>query len=163
MGTGSPARAADAEATSGAGASPRSNSTKETTLAAPMKTATELVDAILEVEESGVTKKQVKDVLECLAYVGLTEIESGNRFRLPSLGTIEVRVRNATKKRKGRNPRTGEEVMISAKPASTRIGFRALKPLKDALPSAAKARQVLAKNKPAPRKPATTTKKRKKK
>lgn len=116
-------------------------------LAAPMKTATQLVDAILEVQETDLSRKQVKDVLDCIAYVAQEQISNGNRFRLPGVGTIEVRVRKAQKARMGRNPSTGEEVKIEKKPASTRLGFRPLKDLKDVLPTVAKAQSALRKGK----------------
>lgn len=115
-------------------------------MAAPMLTKTELVDAMLDVEESGVTKRQVNDVLECLAYVAAEEIKQGNRFRIPNVGTIDVRLRKGTKKGTlVRNPSTGEMQKSAGKPASTRVGFRALKALRDALPSPAKAKSAMAK------------------
>jgi nucleoid DNA-binding protein len=44
----------------------------------------------------------------------------------------------------GRNPQTGEEVDVPAKPASVRISLRALKPLKDNAPSVQKLKRRLA-------------------
>lgn len=123
-------------------------------MAAPMKTKTELVDAILEVEESGVTKRQVNDVLECIAYVAQEEIADGNRVRIPNVGTIDVRLRKAIRKgTEVRNPATGETFPHPGKPASTKIGFRALKALTDALPTAQKAKSAMDKGKkrPAPK------------
>jgi nucleoid DNA-binding protein len=50
----------------------------------------------------------------------------------------------ASKARKGRNPATGEEITIAAKPASVDVRARALARTKAALPSVQKARKVLA-------------------
>jgi DNA-binding protein HU-beta len=116
-------------------------------LAAPMMPRTKLVEAILEVEETKVSKKQVNDVLDCLAYVAREEISRGNRVRVPGVGTVEVRVRKAQKARTGRNPQTGEAVKIAKKPASTRLGFRPLKELKETLPTVAKAQAALRRGK----------------
>jgi hypothetical protein len=57
---------------------------------------------------------------------------------------LTVRVKPAQKKRKGRNPATGEEIMIAAKPASVDLRARPLAKAKAALPSVQKARRRLA-------------------
>jgi len=53
-------------------------------------------------------------------------------------------VKPAQKARKGRNPATGEEITIAAKPASVDIRARPLAKAKAALPSVQKARRRLA-------------------
>ena len=50
---------------------------------------------------------------------------------LESVIERHIRKRPATKKRMGRNPATGEEIVIPAKPATTRVRVTALKKLKD--------------------------------
>ena len=55
-----------------------------------------------------------------------------------------MRVKEATKPRQGRNPATGEEITISAKPASVALKARPLAKAKAALPSVQKARKRLA-------------------
>jgi hypothetical protein len=55
-----------------------------------------------------------------------------------------VRVKPAQKKRKGRNPATGEEIEIGPKPASVDLRARPLAKAKAALPSVQKARRRLA-------------------
>jgi nucleoid DNA-binding protein len=55
-----------------------------------------------------------------------------------------VRVKDATKSRKGRNPATGEEITIAAKPAAVTVKARPLAKAKAALPSVAAARRRLA-------------------
>ena len=52
-------------------------------------------------------------------------------FTLPGLMKIRSVKRPATKKRMGRNPATGEEIVIGPKPASIRVRVTALKRLKD--------------------------------
>jgi hypothetical protein len=50
----------------------------------------------------------------------------------------------ATKKRTGRNPPTGEEITIAAKPSSVEVRARTLAKAKAALPSVQNARRRLA-------------------
>ena len=53
-------------------------------------------------------------------------------FRVPELALkINRKTKPATKKRKGRNPSTGEEIMIPAKPKREVVKVTALKALKD--------------------------------
>ena len=47
---------------------------------------------------------------------------------------LDVRVRPATQERPGRNPATGEEITISAKPASVAVKARPLAKAKAAAP-----------------------------
>jgi hypothetical protein len=56
---------------------------------------------------------------------------------------LTVRVKPAQKKRKGRNPATGEEIEIAAKPPSVDLRDRPLA-RQSALPSVQKARRRLA-------------------
>jgi nucleoid DNA-binding protein len=88
-------------------------------------------------EETGLGKKEVKSVLEALshhAHRHLTGRGSGE-FIVPELGVKLRRIkRAATKARKGRNPFTGEEIMIKAKPARQTIKATPLKALKDLAP-----------------------------
>ncbi len=56
---------------------------------------------------------------------------SVGEFTLPGLLKIKSAKRPATKKRMGRNPATGEEIVIPAKPATTRVRVTPLKKLKD--------------------------------
>ena len=54
---------------------------------------------------------------------------SVGEFTLPGLLKIKAAKRPATKKRMGRNPATGEEIVIPPKPATTRVRVTALKKL----------------------------------
>ena len=87
-------------------------------------------------EATGVSKKDVSAVVEGLADVARRHLMKGGagEFVVPALG-IKVRAiqKPATKSRKGRNPFTGEEITIKAKPARLDVRARALKTLKDAV------------------------------
>lgn len=83
-----------------------------------------------------VSKKDVGAVIEALADVARRHLIKGGagEFVVPALG-VKVRAiqKPATKARKGRNPFTGEEITIKAKPARLDVRARALKTLKDAV------------------------------
>jgi nucleoid DNA-binding protein len=99
----------------------------------PMATQTELVREIADTLNH--SQNDVREVLAALEDFIQEEIQSGNRVRVCGI-QIEPRVKAATKKRKGRNPATGEEVMIKAKPATVKLKLRAVAPLsKVKLPS----------------------------
>jgi nucleoid DNA-binding protein len=85
-------------------------------------------------EETGMAKKEVKAVLTALSNQAQRHLISrgSGEFVVPELGVKLRRVkRPATKARKGRNPFTGEEIMIKAKPARLSIKATPLKALKD--------------------------------
>ena len=84
-------------------------------------------------ESTNLTRAQVTSVMEELESVIERHIRkrSVGEFTLPGLLKIKAAKRPATKKRKGRNPATGEEIEIAAKPATTRVRISALKKLKD--------------------------------
>jgi len=84
-------------------------------------------------ESTSLTKVQVNSVIEELESVIERHIRkrAAGEFTLPGLLKIKAAKRPATKKRMGRNPATGEEMVIPAKPASTRVRVTALKKLKD--------------------------------
>ena len=60
-------------------------------------------------------------------------LKQGSRIRIPNLGILQVRIRPARPARKGRNPATGEEILIKASKASKRVAFRVAKALKEAI------------------------------
>ena len=79
------------------------------------------------------SRKQVSAVLEELETLIERHIKKrgAGEFTLPGLLKIRSVKRPATKKRMGRNPATGEEIMIGPKPASIRVRVTALKRLKE--------------------------------
>jgi DNA-binding protein HU-beta len=90
------------------------------------------------------TKADTKRVLDALEAVVLDELSNAQKVRIGGLVQLTVRVKPAQKKRPGRNPATGEEITIAAKPASVDVRARPLARAKGALPSVQKARRRLA-------------------
>jgi nucleoid DNA-binding protein len=84
-------------------------------------------------ESTNLSRAQVSSVMDELESVIERHIRkrSVGEFTLPGLLKIKAAKRPATKKRTGRNPATGEEILIPAKPATTRVRISALKKLKD--------------------------------
>lgn len=83
----------------------------------------ELVDMVA--EKTGVTKKDAAAVItETLDTIG-SEMAKGEKVQLVGFGTFETRERQ---ERKGRNPKTGEEITIKA---SKTPAFKAGKQLRD--------------------------------
>lgn len=76
---------------------------------------------------SGESKATVERVLDGLCGVMETEFKDGGFVTLPGIGKLAAKT---TKARKGRNPRTGEEIDI---PAGKRVVFTAAKGIKDIL------------------------------
>jgi nucleoid DNA-binding protein len=107
-----------------------------------MLTQTQLAQEIADRAE--LTRADVKRVLQALEDVVLDELAEAEKVKIGNLVQLVVRVRPATKSRKGRNPATGEEITISAKPAAVALRARPLARAKSALPSVAKAKRRLA-------------------
>jgi DNA-binding protein HU-beta len=102
------------------------NQEKEVLMAAnkPL-TKAQLVTALS--EKLNVTKKDVNNFLDALCGIACNETKKKDSFVLPGFGKL-VKVKR--KARKGRNPATGEEIMIKAK---TVVKFRVAKACKDAI------------------------------
>ena len=81
---------------------------------------------------TGLTRKQIGEVFDAL--FGLVKRELGKKgpgqLSIPGLVKVLRHKKPARKARPGRNPATGEAIMIPAKPASTVIKARVLKDLK---------------------------------
>lgn len=75
-------------------------------------------------DKTELSKKDVTGVLEAQAQLAYKEAKNG--YTIPGIGKLVVVNR---KKRKGRNPATGEEIMI---PAKRVLKFRVAKAAKDA-------------------------------
>jgi DNA-binding protein HU-beta len=105
-------------------------------------TQTQMIAAVA--ERADLSKAEAKRVLAALDEVVLGELGNAQKVRIGGLVQLTVRVKPATKKRKGRNPATGEEIDIAAKPASVDLRARPLAKAKSALPSVQKARRRLA-------------------
>jgi DNA-binding protein HU-beta len=105
-------------------------------------TQTQLVSAVADRAE--MSKSDAKRALAALDEIILGELGNAQKVRIGSLVQLTVRVKPAQKARKGRNPATGEEITIKAKPASVDVRARPLAKAKGALPSVQKARRRLA-------------------
>jgi DNA-binding protein HU-beta len=105
-------------------------------------TQTQLVSEIADRAE--LSKAEAKRALAALDEVVLEQIGNAEKVRIGTLVQLTPRVKPAQKKRKGRNPATGEEIEIAAKPASVDLRARPLAKAKQALPSVQKARRRLA-------------------
>lgn len=94
-------------------------------------TKTEVYAALA--ESTGLTKKQIGSVLDELSNFIKTQISKKGPgvFQLPGLLKIKRHMKPKQPPRKGRNPKTGEEMMIPAKPARTVVKVLALKNLKE--------------------------------
>jgi len=95
-------------------------------------------------ERAGLTKGDTKAVLEALEAVVLEQLGEAEKVRIGGVVQLAVRVKEATKPRTGRNPATGEEITISAKPAAVTVKARPPAKAKAALPSVQAARRRLA-------------------
>jgi nucleoid DNA-binding protein len=85
-------------------------------------------------ETTGLTKKDVSNVLSALGSMVESHMKrrGSGEFTIPEAGVKIRRVKKpARKARMGRNPATGEEIKIAAKPAQTVVKVTALKALKD--------------------------------
>jgi DNA-binding protein HU-beta len=86
-------------------------------------------------EMSELEKKQVQSVLDNLeGLIGTALGRKGSgTFVVPGLMKIVRIEKKATPAKQGRNPKTGETITISAKPARKVVKVRALKKLKEML------------------------------
>jgi len=105
-------------------------------------TQSQLADAVA--EHADLSRADAKRALAALEQVVLSEIGNAQKVKIGNLVQLTVRLKPATKSRLGRNPATGEEITIAAKPASVDLRARPLAKAKEALPSVQKARRRLA-------------------
>jgi DNA-binding protein HU-beta len=105
-------------------------------------TQPQLITAVA--ERADLSKADARRALHALEDIALEELGNAQKVRIGGLVQLTVRIKPASKKRKGRNPATGEEIEIAAKPAAVDIRARPLARAKAALPSVQKARRRLA-------------------
>ncbi len=84
---------------------------------------TELVNAIS--ERTNISRKDSEMVLKAFVDVVTEQLKNGDKISMTGFGTFEAARRE---ERKGRNPMTGDEMII---PAATVPKFKAGKALKD--------------------------------
>jgi len=104
-------------------------------------TQTQFADEIA--DRADATRADVKRVLAALEEVVLEQLGEAEKVKIGTIVQLEVRMRPATKARPGRNPATGEEITISAKPASVAVKARPLAKAKAAAPSVQKVKRKL--------------------
>jgi nucleoid DNA-binding protein len=75
--------------------------------------------------------RQVREVFDVLSSIMAADLGKKGCGEFNLLGLVKLKTVNkpATKARMGRNPFTGEEIMIKAKPASRKVRARALRSL----------------------------------
>ena len=95
-------------------------------------TQTQLADAVA--DKAGLSRADAKKALAALEEVVLGEIGNAEKVKIGGVVQLDVRVRPASDARPGRNPATGEEITISAKPASVAVKARPLAKAKAAAP-----------------------------
>jgi DNA-binding protein HU-beta len=105
-------------------------------------TQTQLASAVA--DRADISRAEAKRVLGVLEEIVLEELGNAQKVRIGGLVQLTVRVKPAQKARKGRNPATGEEITIAAKPAGVDLRARPLAKAKAALPTVQKARRRLA-------------------
>ena len=94
-------------------------------------TKTEVYAALA--EKTGLAKKQVAGFMDALSDYIKSQIgkKGPGLFVLPGLLKVKRHKKPPQAERMGRNPKTGEEMVIKAKPARTVVKVLALKSLKD--------------------------------
>ncbi|MEA2904291.1 MAG: hypothetical protein QOI12_1678 [Alphaproteobacteria bacterium] len=97
-----------------------------------LMTRSELIEAI-SAEHDGLTKKDIKGVMETLAKVGYKELKKSGAFLVPGFAKFVVIKKPATKARKGINPFTKEPTVFKARPARKIVRARPVKAAKDAV------------------------------
>ena len=88
-------------------------------------TKTDLIAKVA--EQTGLSKKDAEKAVSAVIDTVSDALVAGDQVQIVGFGTFEVRERS---ERKGRNPRTKEEITI---PASKLPAFKAGKALKDAV------------------------------
>ncbi len=73
-------------------------------------TKAEIADVLF--EQLGLNKREAKEFVDLFFEEIRTKLESGEQVKLSGFGNFELRDKN---QRPGRNPKTGEEIPISAR------------------------------------------------
>ena len=93
----------------------------------------ELIQKIADQHSNGLTRKDIKGVIELLADIGYKELKKAGAFFVPGFAKFVVIKKPATKARKGINPFTKEPTIFQAKLARKVIRARPVKAVKDAV------------------------------
>jgi nucleoid DNA-binding protein len=94
-------------------------------------TKPKMMDAIS--DKTDLAKKDCTAIYDALVEVVTEQLQSEGAITLPGLVKLTVKDVAAQPERPGKNPFTGEDIIVKAKPASKRVKALPLKPLKDAV------------------------------
>jgi DNA-binding protein HU-beta len=100
---------------------------------AKVMSKSELIQKIADQHADGMTRKDVKTVIEAVAEIGHKELKKTGVFLVPGFAKFVVIKKPATKARQGINPFTKEPTTFKAKPARKIIRARPVKAAKDAV------------------------------
>jgi DNA-binding protein HU-beta len=100
---------------------------------AKLMSKSELIQKIADQHANGLSRKDIKGVIESLATVGYKELKKTGAFFVPGFAKFVVIKKPATKARNGINPFTKEPTVFKAKPARKVIKARPVKAVKDAV------------------------------
>ena len=100
---------------------------------AKLMSKSELIQKIADQHSNGVSRKDIKGVIESLVSVGHKELKKTGAFFVPGFAKFVVIKKPATKARNGINPFTKEPTVFKAKPARKVIRARPVKAVKDAV------------------------------
>jgi nucleoid DNA-binding protein len=100
---------------------------------AKLMSKSQLIQKIADQHSNGVSRKDIKGVIESLASVGYKELKKTGAFFVPGFAKFVVIKKPATKQRTGINPFTKEPTVFKAKPARKVIRARPVKAVKDAV------------------------------
>ena len=100
---------------------------------AKLMSKSDLIQKIAEQQPNGMTRKDVKGVIESLTQIGYKELKRAGAFFVPGFAKFVVIKKPATKQRSGINPFTKEPAIFKAKPARKIVRARPVKAAKDAI------------------------------
>jgi DNA-binding protein HU-beta len=100
---------------------------------AKLMSKSELIQKIADQHSNGVSRKDIKGVIESLVSVGHKELKKTGAFFVPGFAKFVVIKKPPTKQRTGINPFTKEPTVFKAKPARKVIRARPVKAVKDAV------------------------------
>jgi DNA-binding protein HU-beta len=92
-----------------------------------------VLQALTDEVGDGLSRKQVRDVVDALVSVGHKELKKNGVFVLHGFAKFVVVQKPARPAREGINPFTKEKQMFAARPASKAVRARAVKAIKDAV------------------------------
>lgn len=72
-------------------------------------------------DDSGLSKVEVKKVLEVLTATAIDTLKTEAKFTLPDIATLKLVTKAASPEREGINPFTKAKITIAAKPESKKV------------------------------------------